>query len=79
MCERIRTVVVVKGGMVQDVLTEKPGEVLVLDLDIQGAEDIEIRKVSIYRNKEPNEAVPDFRGDSVWDPYGIKLLFDEAK
>jgi hypothetical protein len=69
----------VKGGMVQDVLTEKPGEVLILDLDIQDVPDKEIKKVSIYRNKEPNDAVPDFRGDSIWDPYGIKLLFDESK
>ena len=65
--------------MVQDVLTEKPGEVLILDMDTQGAADKEIRKVSIYRNKEPNEAVPEFRGESIWDPYGIKLLFDESK
>jgi len=79
MCERVRTVIVVKGGVVQDVITEKPGEVLVLDLDTQGVADKELRKVSIYRNKEPSEAAPDFRGDSIWDPYGIKLLFDEAK
>lgn len=79
MCERVRTVIVVKGGMVQDVITEKPGAVLVLDLDTQGVEDKDLRKVSIYRNKEPSEAAPDFWGDSIWDPYGIKLLFDEAK
>jgi hypothetical protein len=79
MCERIRTVIVIKGGMVQDVITEKPGEVLVLDLDLQDVPDKEIRKVSIYRNEEPKEAAPEFRGESIWDPYGIKLLFDEAK
>jgi len=79
MCERLRTVVVVKGGMVQDVITEKPGEVLILDLDTNGIPDKHLRKVSIYRNKEPNEAAPDFTGESIWDPYGIKLLFDEAK
>lgn len=79
MCERIRTVVVIKGGMVQDVITEKPGEVLILDLDIQGVPEKYIRKVSIYRNEGPNEAAPEFRGESVWDPYGIKLLFDESK
>ena len=79
MCERLRTVVVVKGGMVQDVITEKPGEVLILDLDTQGVPDKHLRKVSIYRNREPNEAAPDFTGESIWDPYGIKLLFDESK
>lgn len=79
MCQKIRTVVVVKGGMVQDVITERPGEVLILDLDTQGIPGKELRKVSIYRNREPNEAAPDFRGESIWDPYGIKLLFDEAK
>ena len=43
-----RIVILVKGGLVSDVLSDGPAEVLVLDMDTEGADEEEIMRLWDY-------------------------------
>lgn len=74
-----KIVIFLEGGLVQDVLTEEEAEVLVVDCDIDGADEADIVRFP-YSDGRPHgfEAAPHFENVQI-AKRRVKQLFDIAK
>ena len=81
-----KIVVVLDGGLVQDIYTDTPVEVVTLDFDVESADNDELLRVPGIGESTPkagkdglaNPACPGIRGDVEVDKKWVETVFEKV-
>jgi len=79
--DKVKLVVRIDGGLVQDIISNVPAEVLILDQDVEGCDETKRIKEWDFKNKAPSEETFEVYDREPWNVYvapgGVDHFFNE--
>lgn len=81
--ENVRLVVFVDGGLVQEIFSNVPAEVLIIDQDVEGCEEVRAIKEWDFKKEVSTEETFEVFDKDPWNvhvvPAGVDHYFNEMK